>query len=210
MNQQELNIMRSLGNQSTGSHLDRYKILQLNADFQPISYCPLSTLTWQQVMFLMVKGMSTGIPRLQVVEEYDDVWVNTTKMKIRLPSVVAHLEYITPPNKVQFTKFNIFLRDEFTCQYSGEKCNPRDLTFDHVIPKSRGGKTTWENIVTASRKINELKDDRTPKEANLTLKAVPKKPSYHELLAKGKKFPPKYLHESWQDYLYWDSPLEQN
>jgi len=121
--------------------------------------------------------------------------------------VVAHLEYLKPPKKVPFNKFNVFLRDNFTCQYTGEKCSVEDLSFDHVIPEGQGGKTTWENIVTATTKINQYKACRTPKEAGLTLLKKPHEPSFHELLEKGKKFPPRYLHETWVDYLYWDAEL---
>lgn len=188
-------------------NLDQYKILELNADYRPLRYYPLSVMTWKDIMFLLVKGESTGVPRITVVEEYDDVVVRTAHRDIKLPSVVAHLEYLKPPKKVPFNKFNVFLRDNFTCQYTGEKCNVEDLSFDHVIPEGQGGKTTWENIVTATTKINQYKACRTPKEAGLTLLKKPHEPSFHELLEKGKKFPPRYLHETWVDYLYWDAEL---
>lgn len=207
VNEAEQKVLEKLAKPS-GSKLDRYRVLQLNADFRPLYYCPLSTFNWQQTMFLLVKGMTTGVPRLQILEYYDDVYVRTAHDQIQLPSVVAHLEYIPPPAEAKFTKFNIFLRDEFRCQYTGEKHPPKDLTFDHVIPRSRGGKTTWDNIVTAYRPINEMKDDKTPKEAGLQLLKKPHRPTYHELLNKGRKYPPKYLHESWEDYLYWDTELE--
>lgn len=196
----------------SGSHLDKYRVLRLNADFRPMSYCPLSTWNWQQVMFLLVKGMSTGIPRIQVVEEYPDVFVHGARQAIPLPSVVAHLEYVPPPTRVPYTKFNIFLRDDFTCQYTGEKCNVSDLTFDHVTPRAQGGKSTWDNIVAARRDINELKDNRTAKQFakdyGYHLLKKPREPSFHELQARGRKYPPKFLHESWDDYLYWDTELE--
>lgn len=194
--------------------LNRFKVLELNADGQPMSYCPLSTITWQDVMFLIVKGELTGIPRINILELYDDddAVVRTALREFRLPSVVSHLEFIPRPTIPPFTKFNVFLRDDFTCQYSGEKCDPVDLTFDHVVPQSRGGKTNWTNIVTAKRSINEVKDNLSLKEFRkrygYDLLKEPYQPSTYELLNKGKKYPPKYLHESWQDYLYWDSELE--
>jgi 5-methylcytosine-specific restriction endonuclease McrA len=187
--------------------LDQYKILELNADFRPIHYYPLSLMTWKDIMFLLVKGETTGKQRIQVVEEYDDVVVRTPHRDIKLPSVVAHMKFLKPPKKVPFNKFNVFLRDDFTCQYTGEKCRPEDLSFDHVIPEGQGGKTTWENIATATTEINQLKACRTPKEAGLHLKRKPYEPTYGELLTKGKKYPPRYLHDTWADYLYWDAEL---
>ena len=188
--------------------LDRYKTLKLNADYQPISYFPLSTMSWQEIMWLIVKGELTGQPRVSILEEYDEVVIRSPNKEYRLPSVVANLEYVPFPKRVPFTKFNVFLRDDFTCQYTGEKCEPEDLTFDHVIPESRGGKSVWENIVTAKRSINELKDARTPKEAGLRLRIEPYEPSPHEIHNKGRNYPPKYLHETWVDYLYWNSEIE--
>jgi len=187
--------------------LDQYKILELNADYRPLQYYPLSLMTWKDIMFLIVKGETTGKQRIHVVEEYDDVVVRTAHRDIKLPSVVAHMKFLKPPKKVPFNKFNVFLRDDFTCQYTGEKCKPEDLSFDHVIPEGQGGKTTWENIVTATTVINQMKACRTPKEAGLHLHRKPYEPEYHELLEKGKKYPPRYLHETWVDYLYWDEEL---
>ena len=184
------------------------KTLVLNADFQPLKYFPLSLEPWEWTMFLIVKGIITGVERLIVLEEYDDVFVHTPSRTFALPSVVAHKQFVPPPKRVPFTKFNIYLRDDFTCQYTGEKCDPEDLTFDHVLPRAQGGKTTWTNIVTASRRINEMKDNRTPRQAGLHLIKKPREPNHHELLEKGRKYPPKYLHESWMDYLYWNAELD--
>mgnify|MGYP000508892215 CR=1 FL=1 len=193
---------------STGEkNLDRYKILELNADFRPLRYYPLSLMTWKDIMFLIVKGETTGIERIQVLEEYDDVVVHTAHRDIKLPSVVAHKEYLKPPKQAAFNKFNVFLRDDFTCQYTGEKCRPEDLSFDHVVPEGQGGKTTWDNIVTATTIVNQYKACRTPKEAGLHLRRNPTAPTYHELIERGKKYPPRYLHETWMDYLYWNSEL---
>lgn len=214
MDTAELEFIDGLSNRKTGSHLDKFRVLRLNADYRPMSYCPLSTWNWQQVMFLLVKGRTTGIPRIHVVEEYEDVYVHGVRDKIKLPSVVAHRDYVSPPTKVPYTKFNIFLRDDFTCQYTGEKCDPKDLTFDHVIPRAQGGRSSWDNIVAARQDINELKDNRTAtefaKKHGYHLRRKPYEPSFYELQEKGRKYPPKYLHESWEDYLYWNSELEQS
>lgn len=203
-------LRRDVG--STGSPLDKFRVLELNADYRPISYFPLSTLHWQKVMFWHVKGLNTGIPRFHPVEYYPDVFVRAGRTKVQLPSVVAHMEYLPPPDTVPLTKFNSFLRDDFTCQYTGEKYHPSELTWDHVVPRHAGGKTTWDNIVAAYRTINELKDNMSAaefeKRHGYKLLRKPYRPSWGELYNKGKKYPPRYLHETWEDYLYWDSELE--
>jgi 5-methylcytosine-specific restriction endonuclease McrA len=201
----------------TGSILDQHRVLVLNADFRPFFYAPLSTAHWQQVMFLYVKGEQTGIPRFNVVEYYPDVFVHGginksgVPTRVQLPSVIAHREYRPPPTRVPMTKYNVFLRDEFTCQYSGEKCRPSELSWDHVKPRANGGGTSWDNIVSAKQKINELKDDMTvaqfEKAHGYKLRGIPRAPTWGELYNKGKKYPPRYLHESWHDYLYWDTEL---
>ena len=102
----------------------------------------------------------------------------------------------------------MFLRDRFTCQYSGQRLPAHELTFDHVIPRSRGGRTSWENVVTASSDWNLRKANKTPKEAGMHLLNEPRQPTTRELIEHGRAFPPNFLHESWNDYLYWDSELD--
>lgn len=190
--------------------LEQFRCLELNADFVPMRYYPLSTLSWDQVMFLVVKGEVTGEERIQVLEYYSDVTIRSAGGKtFQLPSVIAHKKFIPRPSHVPFTKFNIFLRDDFTCQYSGKRMRPSELTFDHVIPRAMGGKTTWDNIVACSREINEFKDCRTPRGAGLKLIKPPNEPSAYELNEKGRKYPPRYLHKTWMDYLYWNAPLKE-
>ena len=82
------------------------------------------------------------------------------------------------------------------------------MTFDHVIPRSKGGTTTWENVVAACSPCNLRKADRMPSEAEMWPRTAPFQPSVTDLHRNGRLFPPNYLHESWMDYLYWDSVLE--
>jgi 5-methylcytosine-specific restriction endonuclease McrA len=124
---------------------------------------------------------------------------------MRLPSVVSLKNYVAQDRAPAFTRFNLFLRDAFTCQYCG---SGQDLTFDHVRPRSRGGRTTWENIVTACAPCNLMKGGRTPSEARMHPARAPSRPTAHELQHLGRRFPPNHLHESWLDYLYWDVELE--
>jgi 5-methylcytosine-specific restriction endonuclease McrA len=104
-----------------------------------------------------------------------------------------------------FTRFNVFLRDKFTCQYCGAK---EDLTFDHLIPRSRGGQTRWDNVVTACAPCNLTKGGLMPDRAGMRPSQWPYRPTVFELHRNGRLFPPNYLHESWLDYLYWDTELD--
>jgi 5-methylcytosine-specific restriction endonuclease McrA len=172
--------------------------LVLNADFQPLSYFPLSLLRWDRAVKAVVEATH------YVVAEYDTI-VRSPSTAMRLPSVLALRKYHPVPKHVAFTRFNVFLRDRFRCQYCGEQHASADLTFDHVIPKCRGGPTSWENVVAACPACNMRKDDST----SMQPLRRPREPTAHELLAAKRAFPPNYLHETWRDYLYWDVALEQ-
>jgi len=93
----------------------------------------------------------------------------------------------------------------FSCQYCGDD---QDLTFDHLVPRSRGGLTRWENVVTACAPCNLMKGGKLPAEAKMHPAQKPYRPTVFELHRNGRLFPPNYLHESWLDYLYWDTELE--
>jgi 5-methylcytosine-specific restriction endonuclease McrA len=172
--------------------------LVLNADFRPLSYYPLSLWSWQETI------KAVFLERVDVVSTYDTL-IHSPSFEMRLPSVVSLKSYIAQDRPPAFTRFNLFLRDSFSCQYCG---SGEDLTFDHLTPRSRGGRTTWENIVTACARCNLAKGGRTPREAAMSPHKHPRRPSMYELQDRGRKFPPNYLHQSWLDYLYWDIELE--
>ncbi|WOJ89076.1 HNH endonuclease [Methylocapsa polymorpha] len=172
--------------------------LVLNADFRPLSYYPLSLWSWQDAI------KAVFLDRVNIVSNYDKT-VRSPSFEMRLPSVVSLKTYIKPSRHPAFTRFNVFLRDRFICQYCGAR---QDLTFDHVIPRSKGGTTTWENVVAACSTCNLHKGDRLPGEAHMWPARAPYQPTVNDLHHNGRLFPPNYLHESWMDYLYWDSVLE--
>lgn len=204
--EQEVKDFELLGKKRTGNKLDRFQILELNADYTPLWYFPLSKISWRQAIWLIAKGEETKIPRIHVVEYYDDVFIGTSRKTYQLPSIVAHLQQ--RPLQLKFNRTSIYVRDSFTCQYTGIQYPPEQLNFDHVIPADRGGPRDWTNIVTCHREINSLKQNRTPEEAGLKLIRKPRRPEVYELREMGKKYPPKFLHETWEDYLYWDAELE--
>ena len=169
--------------------------LILNADYRPLSYFPLSLWPWQEAI------KAVYLKRVNVAAEYEEV-VRSEKLTLPLPSVIVLKNYVVPTKTVPFTRATVFLRDEFTCQYCGYK--GKDLTFDHVVPKSRGGKTRWDNVVAACQSCNLRKAAKTTSQAGFKLKKAPTKPSPEVLLNKGKKFPPSDMHKSWSDFLYFE------
>ena len=179
-----------------------YPALVLNADYQPISYFPLSLWSWQDTI------KAVFLDRVNIIAEYDSL-VRSSSFSMKIPSVIALKKFIPISKKPSFTRFNLFLRDHFMCQYCGNKYHTKDLTFDHVVPKSRGGKTKWENVVAACSKCNLKKSNLLLSEANMKLIKKPYSPSNGQLNIIGKNFPPNYLHKSWLDYLYWDAELEK-
>lgn len=172
--------------------------LVLNADFRPLSYYPLSLWSWHDAI------KAVCLDRVNIVSEYDTV-VRSPSLELRIPSVVSLREYIKPSRHPAFTRFNVFLRDRFQCQYCGDK---DDLTFDHVVPRSKGGRTTWENVVAACAPCNLRKANLMPRQIGMFPTQKPFQPSVHDLHNNGRAFPPNFLHESWMDFLYWDIELE--
>ena len=178
--------------------LKQHPALVLNADYRPLSYYPLSLWPWQDAI------KAVYMDRVDIVAEYDE-WVHSPSTEIRIPSVVVLRDYVKPVKRVAFTRFNLFLRDEFSCQYCGSR---GDLTFDHVVPRAAGGITSWQNVVAACSKCNLKKGSKSLRQANMHLAKPPRQPAAEELRNMGRKFPPNHLHESWMDFLYWDAELE--
>ncbi|GAA4222922.1 HNH endonuclease [Sphingomonas endophytica] len=180
-------------------HPDSCPTLVLNADYTPLSYYPLSIWPWQTAV------KAVFLERVDIVAHYERE-VRSPNLTMRLPSVIALRQFVKPSQFPAFTRFNLFLRDTFACQYCGS--HVRDLTFDHVVPRAQGGRTTWENVVTACAPCNLKKGGRTPKQAGMPLPIEPIRPTSWQLQEHGRRFPPNYLHETWHDWLYWDVELD--
>ncbi len=144
--------------------------LVLNADFRPLSYFPLSIWSWQDAV------KAVFLDRVSVVSEYERK-IHSPSFEMRLPSVIALKEYVPAARRPAFTRFNVFLRDHFNCQYCGDDFATNELTFDHVIPKSRGGRTAWNNVVTACSPCNLLKGNRLLRESGMFLQRAPIEPT---------------------------------
>lgn len=180
--------------------LNGWPCLVLNADYRPLSYYPLSLWSWQDAI------KNVFLDRVNIVETYDQP-IRSPSFSMAAPSVVSLKDFVQQDRPPAFTRFNVFLRDGFACVYCGWDVK-EDLTFDHVIPRSKGGRTSWTNIVAACSSCNLKKGGRTPEEADMFPARKPTRPSMQRLQAMGRRFPPNHLHETWMDYLYWDVELE--
>lgn len=188
--------------------LDHHPALVLNADFQPLSYLPLSVWHWQEA----IKSVFSG--KVTVVEVYPDVTIRAARLQVPLPSVIALTEYVHSAqhqhHKPAFTKRNVFLRDEYRCQYCGGIFHTNDLSLDHVIPRCRGGHLSWENVVTCCTSCNGKKGSLGLTEIRskwgMKLRTEPRAPTQYELaLAASRMVLPsrrhKKLHPAWEPYL---------
>ena len=164
-----------------------------------ITYEPLRIINWQKAITMLFLG------KVEVIEEYSRE-IHSVSFKIKLPSVVRLLNMVKRPNSpVRFSRQNIYARDRYKCQYCGCRFSTEDLTYDHVLPKSRGGKTEWENIVTCCIACNRKKGGRIPSEASMKLIRKPTHPAWIPALRITIGF--KEVPQSWRDYLYWNIEL---
>lgn len=144
-----------------------------NVLFLDSAYRPLRIETWQDAISDYLNG------KVEIVEYSRDRTIRGVRESFPMPLVVRVLRSFRRDKiRIKFSRLNIYARDGFTCQYDGNVHPTEDLTFDHVLPRSRGGKTNWENIVTCCSDCNAEKGDRTPGEAKMKLLSVPKKPHY--------------------------------
>lgn len=175
------------------------RTLLLNATFEP-----LRVISWQKAITLVCQG------KVEIIEVYNKE-IRGVTISFKLPSILRLLKYVRlrkGHNIVKFSRANIFARDNYSCQYCGDKFRSEDLTFDHVIPAAHGGKKTWENIVTACIDCNNKKANRTPEGASMRLIQKPEKPKWMPTvtITIGIKNTP----ESWRDYLYWNMELQDD
>ncbi len=137
-------------------------------------------------------------------------FLNTPRFKLLIPEIIVLTQYnAVPPRRVKFSRRNIFERDRYTCQYCGRTPVRSELSVDHVVPRSRGGGTTWSNVVLACTECNTRKSDRTPVEAGMHLRRRPKEPPWRP----GNGFRIQVRRRSWGrfvDAAYWDLKLEED
>ncbi len=173
--------------------------LLLNATYEP-----LRVVSWQRAITLLTKG------KVEVVAAYDRD-IRGVSITFKLPAVLRLLYHVRVArrfHRVPFSRANIYLRDKYRCQYCAKQLPTHELTFDHVIPVSKGGRKDWENIVTSCIECNRLKGGKTPAQARLRLIRRPKRPNF--LPSIRITIGLREVPDSWRDFLYWNIELDQD
>lgn len=156
-------------------------------------YRPKRIIDWQRAVCMIYDQ------KVEVVEELDET-IRSPSVTMQMPSVVREVKKARMRKvSVKFSRQNVLLRDGHTCQYCNTVFEARALNYDHVLPRSRGGKTDWENIVMACYVCNAKKADRTPTEAGMKLLRTPRKPDWLPIVSK--RFDLMTVPEKWRPYL---------
>ncbi len=164
------------------------RTLVLNAGYEP-----MQLISWQRALCLVLSA------KAELVAEYGEA-VRSVSRRFPLPSVVRLTRYVTYVRHfglLKCTRRNVFLRDQYQCQYCGVRCSPALATLDHVVPRSKGGRTSWDNVVTCCHACNRHKGDKSPKEMSMRLLRVPRRPHWTDVL-EDQENP---YHNSWLPYL---------
>jgi 5-methylcytosine-specific restriction endonuclease McrA len=202
----ERDAMDALINPIHGEHvkflrqLDGHPVLVLNANYQPLSYAPLSLWSWQDA----VKAVFNG--KVSVVETYSDVLIRAPSLDMILPSVIALKAFVPKAyqSRPSFTRRNVFLRDGYKCQYCSQRFSTGDLSLDHVVPRCRGGTLNWDNAVSCCKKCNGRKGSLMPtdlRSVGMALLRQPRCPTQYELGVEKGKIAPKSCHPTWEPYI---------
>ncbi|RPJ06465.1 MAG: HNH endonuclease [Deltaproteobacteria bacterium] len=163
--------------------------LLLNSTFEP-----LKVVSWKKAVIMVM------LDKVEVVEEYDHV-IRGVRLSLPLPAVIRLNRFVKRKTAIfHFSRKNLYVRDRGRCQYCGLAFDHKELTYDHVVPRSKGGQTEWTNVVTCCIVCNLKKGGRTPEEAGMSLIRKPKAPIWIPLLtvSLGLKETP----DPWKDYLY--------
>ena len=158
------------------------------------SYEPMRVVSWQKALVLWFQG------KVEILE-YHSVFARSVSSSFKLPSVLRLKYYVRTRNKthIRFCRENVYIRDNYTCQYCGNRFTTKTLTLDHVLPVSREGKKDWGNVVSACRSCNQRKANKTPTEAHMPLLKEPRMPNWlplTEFEVGGQEVP-----LSWRQYL---------
>lgn len=156
------------------------------------SYEPMRVISWQRAICMFFSG------KVEVIEESSNE-VHSVSLVIKIPAVVRLLSFVKVRQKAPtLSRANILARDQFECQYCAKQLTPKEATLDHVLPRSQGGRTSWDNLVCCCASCNKRKGNQTPKQANMPLKQKPVKPGWLPVLQirfNGK------IPDSWQYFL---------
>lgn len=175
--------------------------LVLNADYQPLSVLPLSTWSWEDAVSAVVAD------RVSVVAEYDRE-VRSPTVTMRLPSVIALREYQDLERPAPLRRINLYILFGGRCAYCGIAAPSEEMTFEHVVPRARGGVSSWTNLALACVPCNARKGSRTPAEAGMRLLQVPRRPTVAEVNRLAARLPLTRLRRTALDNAYWRAFLE--
>ena len=164
-------------------------------------YQPHRVVSWQRAVTMLFRGV------VEVIEEYDEDLRSVTFV-MKMPAVVRLLRKVGRKRAVKFSRMNVLLRDNWTCQYCGQRLPTRKLNYDHVVPRKLGGKTVWENIVTSCIPCNDKKGGRTPEQARMQLLKRPVKPRSLPVVAFHIDTS-ESLPDQWASWVYWHGRIEE-
>jgi len=188
--------------------------LVLNRSWQPVGVAPVSrslVLLWNdnaRVVDPQDYRLYAWADWAELIPRQDEPFIQGVRLRLRVPEVVALTRYDRiPTNAVTFSRRNIYKRDRYTCQYCSAQPGTEELTLDHIVPRSQGGISTWENCVLACVGCNKRKADRTPEQAGMPLRKVPVRPMWRPLYATR-----DVRIDSWTRFVseaYWNVELEE-
>lgn len=164
------------------------------------AYRPCGVVSWMDAVTAVFND------KADVLEEYEHV-IHSPTMTNKPAVIRLRRAFKREVKPVKFSRVNVYARDEYRCQYCGERKPTDELTYDHVLPRSRGGKTTWTNIVTCCHDCNREKKNRTPEEAGMRLLKKPVQPkAAPEIML---EFSRRSIPDAWRDYVYWTIELDE-
>lgn len=210
------------------------EVLKLN-----VAYMPVGIIDWTEAITLWASN------KAEIISTYEDkllhtgnkftkpeygnaerfmkvIWddnLESWKTVMEMPAVIRLFSFVQPKKELKFfesfTRHNVYERDGGKCVYCGEQVSLNKFTYDHVIPKSRGGKTNWQNIVVSCLKCNSKKDNKTPEEAHMKIRQKPFAPIFADnyidsVIKRLKNIPSVFNNQKWFDYLYWSVELKQD
>lgn len=181
-------------------------VLILNADGRPLSENPLSVIPWTKAV------QQVFLDKVKVIKEYDDWVIHSQHMEMKVPSIVIRTNQVKWSKQLKYSRGNVYLRDDHTCQLQitgkcrdakGRGHKVQDLTIDHVLPSSKGGKTDWKNVCTACKACNSEKGN----DESIVPRKKPHVPTYYEILAKRRNMPMHIRDVEWKHYIDWPEDL---
>ena len=190
-------------------------VLVLNRSYQPVHVTDA-----RRAFSLLFAGAARAMDRqfqlfdfpswAALAAEYGDDMVRTPTRTLKIPRIIVLCAYDrVPRGRIRFSRYNIYARDRSTCQYCGRRCERHELNLDHVVPRSRGGRTSWENVVCSCIPCNVRKGGRTPAEAGMAVLKTPVRPRWSPVF----RLPRKITYEEWKPFLdpldasYWNTEL---